>query len=387
MALVEGTFVGGFREEGRDLIPLEGIRVLDFSTLLPGPLATLIMAEAGARVVKVERPGTGDELRSYEPGFGGSSVSFALLNRGKESLEVDLKSPQGRERLQPLLEEADVLVEQFRPGVMDRLGLGYADVSKLNPGIVYCSISGYGQSGPKAGVAAHDLNYVSEAGLLGLVTGAGGAPVLPPVLLADIGGGSYPAVMNILLALVRREKTGEGAHLDVSMSDNVFTFLYWAIGSGTAAGAWPEPGGELLTGGSPRYNLYRTSDGEYVAAAPLEDRFWQNFCDAVDLEEGLRDDASDPEATIAAVAELIAAHPAGHWRERFEGKDVCCSIVRSPREALQDEHFGARGLFDREVEADGRSIPALPLPLAPGFIRPEKKLGYPALGSEGGEAR
>src|SRR5829696_101212 len=334
------------------LIPLEGVRVLDFSTLLPGPLATLILAEAGARVTKIERPGRGDEIRTYEPRFGESSVNFALLNRGKESLEVDLKSPDARDRLLPLIEQADVLVEQFRPGVMDRLGLGYEDVSKINPGIVYCSITGYGQSGPRSGVAAHDLNYVSEAGLLSVVEGPDGAPVLPPVLLADIGGGTYPAVINILLALFVREKTGEGAHLDISMSDNVFPFLYWAMGNGTAANEWPKPGGELVTGGSPRYNLYRAADGGYVAAA------------------------------------RIAEHPAEHWREQFREKDVCCSIVRSVREAMQDEHFRARGLFDREVEDGdtGRTIPALPLPLAPGFLRPEKRLGYPALGEADGKS-
>jgi alpha-methylacyl-CoA racemase len=379
--ITESTIVR--RLEAGAVIPLAGVMVLDFSTLLPGPLATLILAEAGARVVKVERPGRGDEMRSYTPKFGEDSVNFALLNRGKESLEIDLKSPEDRARLLPIVEQADVLVEQFRPGVMERLGLGYADVSRVNPGIIYCSISGYGQNGPKAGVAAHDLNYVAEAGLLSLVSGADGAPVLPPALLADIGGGTYPAVMNILLGLLRRERTGEGAYLDVSMSDNVFTFLYWALGSGIAAGKWPEPGGELVTGGSPRYNLYRTADGEYVAAAPLEERFWQNFCDMLELDDGLRDDAEDPEKTIVAVAERIAQHPATYWRERFDGRDVCCSIVSSVQEALQDEHFRARGLFDREVEdeAGGQTMPALPVPLSPGFIRPEVRIGYPPLGT------
>jgi alpha-methylacyl-CoA racemase len=188
--------------------------------------------------------------------------------------------------------------------------------------------------------------------------------------------------MNVLLALLLREKTGRGAHLDVSMSDNVFTFLYWALGNGSAAGEWPRPGGELVTGGSPRYNLYRTADGEYVAAAPLEARFWQNFCDALELEDDLRDDARDPEGTRAAVAERIARHPAGYWRERFGKSDVCCSFVRSVEEALQDDHFVARGLFEREVEdGEGRTIPALPLPIATDFLRPERRLGYPALGS------
>jgi alpha-methylacyl-CoA racemase len=364
------------------VIPLEGIRVLDFSTLLPGPLATLILAEAGAQVIKIERPERGDEMRSYTPEFGADSVNFALLNRGKESVEFDLKSPEAGEVLRPLIERADVLVEQFRPGVMERLGLGYDELYEVNPRLIYCSITGYGKEGPRAGVAAHDLNYVAEAGLLGLTTGADGAPTIPQALLADIGGGAYPAVINILLGLLQRERTGRGTHLDVSMSDNIFTFLYWALGNGMVAGDWPEPGAELVTGGSPRYNIYRTADGRYVAAAPLEERFWQNFCDLLELEDKLRDDSKDPEATIAAVAERIALHPASHWQERFEGHDVCCSVVRSVREAMEDEHFNSRGLFDRVVESetDGRGIPALPVPVMPEFRRPERRLGYPSLG-------
>ena len=212
--------------------------------------------------------------------------------------------------------------------------------------------------------------------------GPDGAPVLPQALIADIGGGAYPAVMNILLALLERERTGEGAYLDVSMSENVFTFLYWAIGNGTAGGEWPEPGNDLLTGASPRYNIYRTADGRYVAAAPLEERFWQNFCDLLELEDKLRDDSTDPEATIAVVAERIALHPASHWQERFEGHDVCCSVVRSVREGMEDEHFNSRGLFDWVVESgtDGRAIPALPVPVMPEFRRPERRIGYPKLG-------
>ena len=365
------------------MIPLEGVRVLDFSTLLPGPLATLILAEAGAHVTKIERPERGDEMRSYAPKFGTDSVNFALLNRGKESVELDLKSPEAGKVLRPLIERADVLVEQFRPGVMERLGLGYDQLLEINPRLIYCSITGYGKEGPRAGVAAHDLNYVAEAGLLGLTAGADGAPPIPQVLLADIGGGAYPAVMNILLGLLQRERTGEGAHLDVSMSDNVFTFLYWALGNGTAAGDWPEPGGELVTGGSPRYNIYRTSDGRYVAAAPLEEHFWQNFCDLLELEGELRNDSEDPEATLAAVAERIALHPASYWQERFEGNDVCCSVVRSVREAMEDEHFNSRGLFEWAVESgtDGCDVPALPVPVMPEFRQPERRLGYPALGN------
>src|SRR5262245_40397920 len=171
--------------------PLEGCLVLDFSTLLPGPLATLVLAEAGAEVVKIERPG-GDEMRAWEPRWGRESLNFALLNRGKKSIVVDLKDARQRDRLQPLIARADVLVEQFRPGVMARLGLDYASVSALNPRIIYCSITGYGQAGPRREVAAHDVNYVATSGLLSLSMGPPSLPVLPPALIADIAGGSYP---------------------------------------------------------------------------------------------------------------------------------------------------------------------------------------------------
>src|SRR3954462_5383678 len=275
------------------MAPLKGIRVLDFSTLLPGPLATLVLAEAGAEVIKIERPGRGDEMRAYTPKFGTDSVNFAMLNRGKRSIALDLKDKAALARLQPLLETADVVVEQFRPGVMDRLGLGYESLTKINPRIVYCAITGYGQHGPRADVAAHDLNYVAEAGMLGLTRSAEGAPVLPAALVADIAGGTYPAVVNILLALRERDATGAGCKLDIAMADNLFTLMYWGLGNGLAAGEWPRPGGELVTGGSPRYNIYRTRDGRFLAAAPLEQKFWETFCELLNVPVELRDDTRD----------------------------------------------------------------------------------------------
>ena len=360
--------------------PLEGIRVLDFSTLLPGPLATLVLAEAGAEVIKVERPGRGDEMRTYEPKLGDSSINFGLLNRGKRSVAIDLKAPGAVERLRPLLASADVLVEQYRPGVMDRLGLGYAAVSAIQPRIVYCSITGYGQSGPRSAAAGHDLNYVAETGLLSLAAGADGAPVLPPALVADIGGGTYPALVNILLALRERDRTGRGCRLDVAMSENVFAFMYWALGNGLAAGQWPRPGGELVTGGSPRYQIYRTQDDRFVAAAPLEDPFWKRFCEIVDLPERWRDDSRDPEGTRREVAERIRRAPAEEWRARFIGEDVCCCVVQTPREALADPHFRERGIFRRSLTAAGSAVPALPLPLAEAFRGGAPEAGYPTLG-------
>ena len=359
--------------------PLDGVRVVDFSTLLPGPLATLILAEAGAEVVKVERPGRGDELRDYAPRLGSASVGFALLNRGKRSLALDLKDPAALARLQPLLAGAQVLVEQFRPGVMDRLGLGYALLRELNPRIVYCSISGYGQSGPKAGVAGHDLNYLADTGLLALGGGPAGPPALPPGLIADIGGGALPAVINILLALRAAAATGQGCHLDVAMTDHLFAWQWWALGL-LATGRAPRPGGELLSGGSPRYQVYRTADGRFLAVAPLEQRFWDVFCDRIELPAERRDDAPDPEATRNAVARIIASGTAAHWQERFAGQDCCCTLVASLEEALADQHFRGRGLFDADVEQGGERISALPLPLAPALRGAPDVRAAPQLG-------
>jgi crotonobetainyl-CoA:carnitine CoA-transferase CaiB-like acyl-CoA transferase len=362
--------------------PLADILVVDFSTLLPGPLATLMLAEAGATVVAIERPG-GDPMRSYTPRLGETSVNFALLGRGKHSVELDLKTEAGREALRPLLADADVVVEQFRPGVMARLGLGYEDVAEINPSVIYCSISGYGQDSTRRGVAAHDLNYVADAGLLDLTEG----PSLPAALIADIGGGTYPAVMNILLAIIERRSSGRGRHLDVAMADGVFTWLYWAVGNGTGAGLWPERGRELLTGGSPRYHIYRTADGRHVAAAPLEERFWQAFCASIDLPQELRADTADPQATTAAVAELIARRPAADWERRWAGIDACCSIVRTVQEAVDDPAFRARGLFDAiTTDGSGAAMPALPVPVDPGFGRTHQ-LASPRLGEHTGQVR
>jgi crotonobetainyl-CoA:carnitine CoA-transferase CaiB-like acyl-CoA transferase len=360
--------------------PLAGIKVIDFSTLLPGPLASLILAEAGAEVIKIERPGQGDELRDYQPRFGAAGAGFALLNRGKRSVALDLKASGARERLMPLLRSADVLIEQFRPGVMERLGLGYGALAAINPRLIYCSITGYGQSGPKAQVAAHDLNYLAETGLLHLAAGPDGAPVVPPALIADIAGGSYPAALNILLALRGRNTTGRGCHLDIAMTDNLFPLMWWALGRGFGTGRWPRPGGELLTGGSPRFQIYPTADRRFLAAAPLEQRFWERFAELIGLEREYRDDRRNPEATKARVGAIVRGHDAAYWQGRFASEDVCCNLVASLEEAVRDPHFVARGLFAGALgDGAGGSMPALPVPLAPVF-RDAAERAYPMLG-------
>jgi crotonobetainyl-CoA:carnitine CoA-transferase CaiB-like acyl-CoA transferase len=344
---------------------------LDFTTLLPGPMATLLLAEAGAEVIKLERPG-GEDMRAYPPFWGKDGASFALLNRGKKSITGDLKDAATRERVLALADTCDVVVEQFRPGVMDRLELGYDALRRRNPRLVYCAITGYGQTGPRRDRAGHDLNYIGDAGLLSLSSGPPGHRVVPPALIADIAGGAYPAVMNILLALRQRDLTGEGAYLDVSMTDNMFPFMFWAFGNGFAADAWPKNADGLLSGGSPRYHLYETRDGKIAAVAALEQKFWLVFSRAIGLETEYIDDTRDPEATIARVAEIIAVRTAADWAPIFDRADCCCSIVQDAQAAMQDPQFAARGQFDRKLaNASGKTIPALPVPIANDFREQE----------------
>jgi crotonobetainyl-CoA:carnitine CoA-transferase CaiB-like acyl-CoA transferase len=347
--------------------PLSGLLVLDFTTLLPGPLATLMLAEAGAEVIKIERPG-GEDMRRFPPKVGEASAAFALLNRGKQGLTLDLKSEADRDRLKPLIARADILIEQFRPGVMARLGLGYDDVIKLNPKLIYCSVSGYGQSGPRAGEAGHDLNYIGATGLLDLQPGPIETPVVPPMLAADIAGGTFPAVINILLALRARDRSGQGCHLDIAMTDAMFTFAWYALALGTASGRFPKPGELMLAGGSPRYRLYPTKDGRLVACGALEQKFWLAFAQTIGLDPIYVDDGRDPKATRDAVARLIAARTAAEWQPLLAKADCCATIVAPLEEALRDPHFIERGLFAHEVAiGEDMTLPALPVPIAPQF--------------------
>lgn len=368
--------------EKKDLrmLPLQDVRVLDFSTLLPGPLASLILAEAGADVIKVERPGGGEAMRGYPPLLSGSSGAHALLNRGKRSIAVDLQVPGQAERVLALADSVDVVIEQFRPGVMDRLGLGYARWHAANPRIIYCAITGYGQDGPLSAQPGHDLNFAAASGMLSLTTGAGGEPVLPHTLVADIGGGAYPAVINILLALRYRDRSGEGCFVDVAMADNVYTFLFLGLSQGFGANTWPAPGRELLTGGSPRYRLYATADSRHVAVAALEDKFWRTFCELIALPEVLRDDTRDPAATARAIAQRLVAQPADHWAHVLGAAETCCTVVATLEEAVHSLHVQARGLFGREVSIPGHVLPALPIPVAASLRRAAVREAAPGVG-------
>ena len=360
---------------------LEGIKVIDFSTLLPGPLASLFLSETGAEVIKIEKPGVGDEIRLSNPQWGEQSVSFSLLNRGKKSLSLDLKDPKNLKILIPILKEADIIIEQFRPGVMKRLGLDYESIKKINQDIIYVSITGYGQYGPKSMVAGHDLNYIGNAGLLSISMGRDNDTVVPPALVADIAGGSYPAVINILLALRKRDLNKEGSYIDLSMTENLFPFMFWGLGSGFAHNKWPGNSDGVLSGGSPRYNIYKTSDGSYVAAAPLEDRFWNNFCEAIELPKKFIKTQNDQEKVIKEIRKIIGQKEKNYWLDVFNKADCCCSIVKSIEEAINDNHFKVRKIFENKIINNlGEEIPALPIPVDMQFRKDQKRASAPSLG-------
>jgi crotonobetainyl-CoA:carnitine CoA-transferase CaiB-like acyl-CoA transferase len=347
--------------------PLTGLFVLDFTTLLPGPLATLMLAEAGAEVLKVEQPG-GENARRFPPFVGNESAAFAILNRGKTSISLDLKDEAGRGKLTSLIKRADILVEQFRPGVMDRLSLGYDDLRQINPRLIYCSISGYGQSGPRVHEAGHDINYIGNTGLLDLQPGPADGPIVPPMLAADIAGGSFPAVINILLALRARDQSGQGCRIDIAMTDAMFTFTWAALAIGAATGRFPKPGELWLVGGSPRYQIYPAKDGKLIACGALEPKFWAAFTQAIGLPKDLIDDLRDPTATRDAVAKLILTKTSDEWRPIFAVADCCATVIVSLEEAIHDSHFVERGLFAHQVGTQsGKTLPALPLPIAPEF--------------------
>ena len=361
---------------------LEGIKVIDFSTLLPGPLASLFLAETGAEVIKIEKPGVGDEIRLSNPQWGEQSVSFSLLNRGKKSLSLDLKDPKNLKILIPILKEADIIIEQFRPGVMKRLGLDYESIKKINQDIIYVSITGYGQYGPKSMVAGHDLNYIGNAGLLSISMGRENDTVVPPALVADIAGGSYPAVINILLALRKRDLNKEGSYIDLSMTENLFPFMFWGLGSGFAHNKWPGNSDGVLSGGSPRYNIYKTSDGSYVAAAPLEDRFWNKFCKAIELPKKFIKTQNDQEKVIQEIRKIIGQKEKNYWLDVFNKADCCCSIVKSIEEAINDNHFKVRKIFENKIINNlGEEIPALPIPVDMQFRKDQKRASAPSLGN------
>ncbi|NVJ20159.1 MULTISPECIES: CaiB/BaiF CoA transferase family protein [Myxococcus] len=365
-------------------LPLTGLRVLDLSRLLPGPYATLVLADLGATVVKVEEPEGGDYVRAMPPSRDDVGALFYGLNRNKRSLTLNLKTPEGRDALKRLARTHDVLVESFRPGVMDKLGVGESVLRAENPRLIYCAISGYGQTGPDRLKAGHDLNYVARAGLLGYGGEAGGAPAFPGVQMGDIGGGSLFALVGILAALHERERTGKGRLVDVSMTDGATAFLHMHLAARLFMGEQGAPlerGREALNGGYACYGLYRTADDRWLAVGALEPKFFAGVCERLGRPELLEDAYMPGEAGARVKAELtrlFAEQPLAYWAEKFAGSDLCVEPVAEGDEVLADAQLRARGLFVEAEDARlGRKVTHLltPLRMGPTPLREPPELG------------
>jgi len=349
--------------------PLDGLRVLDLSRLLPGPYATMVLGDLGARVDKIEDPSAGDYLRLMPPHKGGMNALFHTLNRGKRSLILDLKRVEGQTALLRLLPRYDVLVESFRPGVMARLNLGVERLRTVHPGLVYCAITGYGQDGPLAHRAGHDLNYLARAGVLGFTGPSDGPPQVPGVQMADIGGGALFAVVGILAALASRARSGIGGFVDISMCEGALALA--AVGFGTTeAGHDARGGSDVLSGGIAPYNTYRAKDGKYVALGALEPKFWTSFCEGVGLTPSMEAMMPGPHQIEwkNRVAEKIATRTRDEWAAFGAERDCCIEPVLEPGEVFLDTQHRHRGVFAETTLPDGASIRQLSTPAARGAV-------------------
>ena len=360
---------------------LSGVRVLDLSRLLPGAFATLMLAELGADVIKIEDPAGGDPIRQLPPFVNpqgafaapGRSVYDLLLNRGKRSMVLDLRTPASRPVLEALLSRADVVVESFRPATAQRLGVSGAQLRSRHPRLIHVALTGYGQTGPYADRPGHDLNYVAVSGVL-----AADRPEpahLPRMFIADVGGGAMSAVIAILAALFGRERSRTGATLDLSMHEAA---LFWVMlpGARDLFDDGARAVGELPTFGDHAcYNVYETRDGRQVALGALEPKFWTTFCDAIgrsDLRDRQLTDPADQAAVLREVREVFRTRTQEDWLAFFGGRDVCLSPVNTPAEAFRDPHIAARGAV---VPAPGLRAVRPPFGFPAAELRPAPHVG------------
>jgi alpha-methylacyl-CoA racemase len=357
--------------------PLAGVRVLDLTRLLPGGFCTMLLADLGADVLKVEEPGKGDYVRWTPPFRGDVSAGHLALNRGKRSMTLNLKNPRGIDVLQRLLPSYDVLVESFRPGVMDRLGIGYDTLSSLHPGLVYCAITGYGQDGPYRDRAGHDANYLGYAGITDLNGLVDGPPVMLGTQIADIGGGALMAAVGVLAALRGRDATGRGRFVDISMMDGAFSWIGLHLQRYFFDGEPLRRGRGYISGGLACYRLYECGDGRWIAVGALEPQFWKAFCEALGVPEfvarHLAESQEEQDAMADRITGVLSARSRDEWLAVLEPLEACVAPVNTIEEALRDPQIVARGLISEAPTSDGM-VPTVASPIRD---RGEKPGAYP----------
>ncbi|WP_227139738.1 CaiB/BaiF CoA-transferase family protein [Caldibacillus sp. 210928-DFI.2.22] len=362
-------------KEVESMFPLQSIRVLDLSRLLPGPFCTMLLADFGAEVIKIEAPDLGDYARHYEPKIDENSVMFHSLNRNKKSVTLDLKTDEGKDQFLQMVGKADVVVESFRPGVMKRLGLDFPVLEKINPRLIYCAISGYGQTGPYAEMPGHDINYISFAGLLELMGEKDGKPIVPAVQVADLAGGAYPAVTGILLALLEREKSGKGQFIDISMMDGVISLLQSTLPNYLMKNIPSKRGEQMLSGGLACYEVYQTKDGRWLAVGALEMKFWRVFCQKIGKPEwiALLNEQDEVQYKLKHdIQTVMYTKTLAEWMDIFEDAEACVSPVLNFAELVNHPQVQARKMFEA-IEQDGIPVKHIGIPIklsrTPGKIR------------------
>ncbi|PJI49306.1 MAG: carnitine dehydratase [Pseudomonas sp.] len=368
--------------------PLASLKVLDFSTLLPGPFASLLLADMGAQVLRVESPTRMDLVRVLPPHVDGTSASHAYLNRNKRCMALDLKQAEAVEVVKQLVQEYDIVLEQFRPGVMDKLGVGYEALKAINPKLIYVSITGYGQTGPFRDRAGHDINYLALAGVASYTGRRESGPLPLGVQLADIGGGSLHGVMGLLAAVIHRQQTGEGQQVDVSMTDCAFS-LHGMAGAGyLAAGVEPEMEALALNGGS-FYDYYRTRDGRWFSVGSLEPQFMQQFCAAIGRPElaarGLSPKSEDQQALKREIAIEFEKQDFAQWQERFAALDACVEPMLSLAEAVEHPQLRERGVVTQVPNGKGGEQRQVACPIRFSAGLPEPRHIGAALGAHTAE--
>lgn len=337
-------------------LPLEGIKVLDLSTMLPGPFCTMILADFGAEVIKVEAVKGGDLFRGGVPKIEDTGGAFFQVNRNKKSITLNLKSDEGKEIFYKLAKDADVVIEQYRPGVVKKLGVDYETIRAINPKIVYCSLSGYGQTGPYRLLSGHDLNYISYAGILGLTARKGQTPTIPGVQIADIGGGALYAAIGILLALMGVKQNGVGQYVDTSMMDGAISWLPVLATDYFVKGTSPKPAEGILIGQNACYEVYETGDGRYISIGAIEPHLWANFCDKIGKEEFKlwQRDLSKQDEMFAYLREMFKSRTQAEWIEFLAGVDCCWAPVLDLAEVFSDPHALARDMVFEMEDPQGK---------------------------------
>ena len=328
-------------------MPLKGIKIIDLTRLLPGPYCTRLLADMGASVIKVEDKREGDYLRSFPPQVDGKNIFFETLNRNKKGITINLEKEKGREIFLELVKGADILVEGFRPGVMDRLGLGYAVLKERNPRLIYCAMTGYGQDGFYREKAGHDINYLALAGFLGLNTTPQGEPIVPGVQMADVAGGGLMATIGILAALYHRDKSVEGQFVDIAMFDGAMSLIPLQVSQALALGIEQKFYQDMLNGGLACYNVYQTAEDRYMSLGALEAKFWKNFCTALGRKDLINEHNSMGERgqkLKQEISGIFKAKTQEEWIAFFKDKDCCCEPVLTVNEALSQPLVRARDM-------------------------------------------